>query len=237
MDFIYFDVTPIMELSDFNNPEHQVFVFELLFESWDKSYIDGTIKYVKGSNFENEGLFIYGSLTELIESLDQEDKEEIENEIRRQISIELELDLLIPLRQFYCDKCGNIASIEEATIQYHTNWESYKPNLRETGFQIVHRQTCIHSDEEVGKFGSCFYLSIPEGSDGLARLLQLLESKSTDQVELIEMIKRVQIPYYEEARFHKDKIDELSETINWTGNKYLRKNLREVVITAESSLT
>ena len=80
------------------------------------------------------------------------------------------------------------------------------------------------------------------GTEGLASLLGLCETNNfTDELSnksypslAMEIVKRVQIPYYEEARFYPDVMKHVAATLDWPHQIYLRENLRHVVIRAKT---
>ena len=119
---------------------------------------------------------------------------------------------LTPLRQWICDSCHQtIESPKEGYVQWRTD------NLRSFGFSIVHHQA--YSPR--GPVGSCYdpealsdlQLDKFLGADGLIYLLSLVDPGEhfvqtleqpyvSDFRGWTEIVKRLQIPYYEEARQH-----------------------------------
>ncbi len=107
---------------------------------------------------------------------------------------------LKPLREFVCDKCGAlIEKVEDGWLEW---FDDYKKPAH--GFRIVHAG------------GDCYYLDTPEvsdnhliyfmGTDGLSYLLSLLSRKNGVNVaELVEVIRRLHVPFYEEARQYLDR--------------------------------
>jgi hypothetical protein len=119
---------------------------------------------------------------------------------------------LKPMKQFICDECGEIIKkIEDGWFEWidKTGNDIY-------GFRIVH----IHGASPRIKTGrNCHYpeyLGICDnplkkftGADGLGYLLSFFDRNLRDPKEVIEIIRRLHIPYYEEARgFLKRAIEE-----------------------------
>lgn len=123
--------------------------------------------------------------------------------------------MLKPLRQFYCDTCGElIEDPEHGYVEWdHTNDDD---THRDFGWRIVHHK--LHSPRS-GTQGC--YLNLPAsvalnrflGPEGQARILAFFDIgehlntsgtriRITDQHmrEFIEFVRRVSLPYYEEAR-------------------------------------
>ena len=126
--------------------------------------------------------------------------------------------MLIPLEQWICDTCAEvIESPEHGWLEWRQG-EDHKA----FEFRIVHHATrsprrphgdCYRSDERHG------HLTQYGGDDGLVNLLCLLDQgiyidpvhadqsypDVKDIREWMELVRRLQIPYYEEARqyFHK----------------------------------
>jgi hypothetical protein len=72
------------------------------------------------------------------------------------------------------------------------------------------------------------------GSDGLTRLLSLLEEEDSSRGDVLEIIKRVHTPGYEQARLHVGEA--IAEGIiepNLPEGFYLQSDIREVVRWAE----
>jgi hypothetical protein len=117
-----------------------------------------------------------------------------------------------PLKQFVCDECGQIIkNINDGWFE----WIDLKGDDIH-GFRIVHFSGASPRFKQ-GK--NCYYpehLGISDnhlkyftGEDGLGYLLSLFERRLRDPKEVIEMIRRLHIPHYEEARFFfKRAIDE-----------------------------
>ena len=102
---------------------------------------------------------------------------------------------LKPLEQFICDQCGRlIENVDEGWLEWY---DDYKNPAH--GFRIVHaRQNCYYPDKAGVSDNHLVYFT---GNDGLAVLLNLFKRRGVaDQNELAEIIRRLHIPHYEEAR-------------------------------------
>jgi hypothetical protein len=111
--------------------------------------------------------------------------------------------MLTPLRQWYCDVCDEV--IENPETGY-VIWKT-DDRLLKYDFKIIHKARCDLDDHqcsmEVGKF---------LGLDGITRCLSFLSLgpvKATlgstwqqvrDIDEFVDLVRRLQTPYYEEAR-------------------------------------
>jgi len=115
---------------------------------------------------------------------------------------------LKPLQQFICDECqGVIEKIEDGWVEWFNGHENPIH-----GFRIVHASGVSPRSKEGG---NCFYpespyvsdlhLDVFTGSDGLAFLLSFFQRNVSDPNELIEIIRRIHIPYYEEARHYLER--------------------------------
>ena len=123
--------------------------------------------------------------------------------------------MLAPLEQWTCDTCGEV--IETARDGY-LEWlhGGIDDLFTAHGFRIVH-----HSPRSPGQpHGNCYrYSNYPNrqdlhldafvGADGLGTLLSLLapaqgddstRMKARDPNEAVEVIRRLHLPHYEEAR-------------------------------------
>lgn len=109
---------------------------------------------------------------------------------------------LEPLKQWYCDSCGTIIeSIEDGWMEWHSN--EYGTDAK--GFRIVHhRHTCMYRESELARDNrhlSDNHLINFLGVDGLVHLLHLMEHQMDKKSsELIEVTRRLHIPYHEEGR-------------------------------------
>ncbi len=110
---------------------------------------------------------------------------------------------LIPLKQWICDSCGGIIEKpEDAWFEWYLD----RDTSYETGFRIVHagQTSCRYDDrqlEQENKSPLDLPFATVLGPDGLGALLYLTEHTSfADLKEFIDIVRRLHIPYYEEAR-------------------------------------
>jgi len=116
--------------------------------------------------------------------------------------------MLKPLGQWCCDTCGDvIEGPEDGCIEWHT---THRTNTV-AGFRVVHRSgKCVYQGVELatlGRTSSLLPLTDAIDSTGLGHMLVILEQSLREGSvrdealnEMIEVLRRVQIPYYEEAR-------------------------------------
>ena len=123
--------------------------------------------------------------------------------------------MLIPLKQWICDSCGEIInSAEDGWVEWLSGKETFDS---EYGFKIVHN----NGSSPLGK-GGCFHYREEEcpsdlplthfmGDKGYVLLLSFLDwgpyvkpeyegPRVKDLREFIEFMRRLTVPYYEEAR-------------------------------------
>jgi hypothetical protein len=143
---------------------------------------------------------------------------------------------LEPLQQFTCDECGElIKSPKDGWLEWLISTSSDGRKLH--GFRIVHHAPASPRKQHNGhcQYPSHFLIGDMHlehflGPDGLANLLSMFERPFEDQQEFVEIIRRLHIPYYEEARLYwqiaKDDgfFDEANEY--WP---YLQDNLKTVI--------
>lgn len=150
--------------------------------------------------------------------------------------------MLKPLEEFYCDTCGElIESPEEGYVVWKNNDE-----LKDHGFIIIHQGKC-----DPGRRGSAsrdrYPCSLPLtdflGVKGLVLLTSFLSLgkvkanlkqdnviKVADVDQFIDFFRRVQVPYYEEAR---TKFKE-PELLDWYSDAneilpYLEDTLKSII--------
>ncbi|BAQ11286.1 hypothetical protein OXB_2815 [Bacillus sp. OxB-1] len=112
---------------------------------------------------------------------------------------------LVPKNQWICDHCGDlIESIDRGWLEWYHEVGTYD-NHTETGFRIVHdHQRCMYNQRSMfaqGKSVSDMHLVDFTGDNGLVSLLSLIETKRIKDIEeFSEIIRRIHVSYYEEAR-------------------------------------
>jgi hypothetical protein len=120
---------------------------------------------------------------------------------------------LIPLRQWICDSCGEIIeNPEDGWLE----WYESKRNVL-SNFRIVHHDiSCMYNERDLGKRGiivASQSLDRMIGSNGLAYWLFEIELEEKGKVEykikelteLVEILRRLHVPYWEEARLYWDR--------------------------------
>ena len=107
---------------------------------------------------------------------------------------------LAPLQQFICDKCGQvIEKVDDGWLEWFDDCKTPAH-----GFRIVHAGgPCIYRDSADVSDNHLFHFT---GPDGLADLLSFFDREhGVNQGELAEIIRRLHVPYYEEARQYLDR--------------------------------
>lgn len=113
--------------------------------------------------------------------------------------------MLQPLQQWYCDECFEV--IEQATEGYVV-WNSDEEG-RNYGFKVIHKVKCDNHELPRSSALEDFL-----GADGQNKLLSMLsygiiarlrsgcptEQRIADIDSFVDLFRRMQVPYYEEAR-------------------------------------
>jgi hypothetical protein len=142
-----------------------------------------------------------------------------------------------PLTTWYCDVCSEkIKGVQKGYVTWKINHE-----LHSHDFKIIHKRTCAFDDHPVAVPLRNFV-----GARGLSYLLSHLSlgpimfacgiqshRDASNIDEFVDLIRRLQIPYYEEARrkFRNQKMIEnfssatemypyLPETLEWIAREY-----------------
>lgn len=131
---------------------------------------------------------------------------------------------LVPFKEYYCDKCGEVIENSESAYLQWKNKGGRHPD--DEKFTIVH-----HPSKDNKK--NCQYKGHGDVSDGLLkdyefgaglpRLLQFIDDDTAiDNKEVTEIIARLNIPYYEEARrYHSENMhEETGVDLNIPSEKY-----------------
>lgn len=160
---------------------------------------------------------------------------------------------LQPLKQWYCDTCGQIIKQPE---QGYLEWRDKKVVAGGTsrylkyGFRIVHQSLYSPCRETRGREG-CYYSNAERGGDedlpsflgtvGLIEAANMIDLGSAwdatyrgpeveDLREWAVIFRRLHLPYYEEARFHLEEAK--SSTYFGDFNElafYLPETLKEII--------
>jgi len=116
--------------------------------------------------------------------------------------------MLKPLEQWCCDACGDVIDgPEKGCLEWHT---THRTNTV-SGFRIVHRTSkCTYQGIELatlGRTSTVLPLLDALDSPGLGHMLEVMEEAITagsardeSLTEFIEVLRRLHVPYYEEAR-------------------------------------
>jgi hypothetical protein len=109
---------------------------------------------------------------------------------------------LEPLKQWICDRCGDlIERAEEGWLEWYRDEE----RKHVTGFRIVHHLPQCQYNEDTREWNHRTlldnHLQYFTGYDGFAQLLAMFDyEKFVDPSELTEIIRRIHLPNFEEAR-------------------------------------
>ena len=142
--------------------------------------------------------------------------------------------MLEPLRQWICDVCGEVIDTPEAglvTWRRDDNYSSYS-------FKIVHRERCdlkthwssLHLTAFVGEPGLTYLMSFLSPGPLIVRRAEQGRPEVNNLDEFVDLVRRVQTPYYEEARCHFRNPDVLEhfETSNEV-DPYFETSLRRII--------
>ena len=223
-NLLTFNVFSIKEEFDLDN---SLFPVLLELNSKTSEIMRGKVIYMY-EDVNEEGAYDFGELTNIIESLDLHTYTTIKEKIKEVVFQEiigitadqsqqerLEINSirpLKPLKQWICDCCGNTIQYGEGSIK----WFKSRPKgnvigsraSRFSGFHIVHNsKECIGTTHNANDpfIESIHTLQYFESTDAIGYLMILLEKKLCfDSQELLEIIKRLQIPFYEEGRIYLD---------------------------------
>lgn len=142
---------------------------------------------------------------------------------------------LEPLHNFICDECGQmIENVDDGWLESILDHEMYY-----SGFRIVHHITtsplnrkygCYYDPDRIPGTISDMYLNHYTGIDGLAELMSVFGDKLRDSAELVEIVRRLHLPHYEQARLYwqQAKADGYAGEANeaWP---YKQKNLKGII--------
>jgi hypothetical protein len=116
------------------------------------------------------------------------------------------MTMLRPLKQWFCDKCGNVIDgPEEGYVIWKRNAEH-----KDYDFRIIHQNECddrAYSCSEalkefLGRKGLAYILSFLSLGIVINALGSSAEPDVLNMDEFVDFIRRVQTPYYEDARIH-----------------------------------
>ena len=109
---------------------------------------------------------------------------------------------LKPLAEYICDTCGELIDLGAYSGAGYLEWSEEKgdqPGPALEGFRIVHNlERCLYARAE--RAGDVPLESLL-GSDGLVYLLAFLErDRIADLGQFLDVVRRLHVPHYEEAR-------------------------------------
>lgn len=156
--------------------------------------------------------------------------------------------MLEPLKQWICDSCGKIINLEESGwvewLQEDALSGQRYPSYLDYGFKIVHaKEECSFYSRKHGP--SSLSLESFIGDRGYALLLSFLDlgpyantvyegPRVKDMREFVHFMKRLILPYYEEASLYFEKAInddelflELNEGVSYP--EYLKKVIQKYV--------
>lgn len=114
---------------------------------------------------------------------------------------------LEPLQQWFCDSCSEvITKPSEGWLEWYRDLLGGDEFGKNKGFRIVHHdKRCMYDSRQMyhqqRKLTADMHLDSYVGADGLVSLLSKIQyDMNEDDVELVEIIRRLHVPYYEEAR-------------------------------------
>lgn len=103
--------------------------------------------------------------------------------------------------QWICDVCGKVIESDRDGM---LEWDKYfieNDEIAQDNFRIVHGRWIVGCKDNRSKNKLADgHLHWFTGSDGLNKILSMLQRPNLDQAGLIEIIKRLHVDYYEEAR-------------------------------------
>ncbi len=132
---------------------------------------------------------------------------------------------LKPLEEWICDSCGEVV-VADQTGSGYLQWAEMPSDLA-GGFRIVHNKAGCLKQEDLPALTADIELEHWTGADGLVALMAFVDhgryhgknESSPPKVMLdqwAEIVRRLHVPYYEEARQYWEKAEEdgLFEDLN-----------------------
>jgi hypothetical protein len=115
-----------------------------------------------------------------------------------------------------CDTCGKtINSVEDGWVEWLSITDFEKNTSKDYGLRLVHHKPasprksehgCQYDEQNEYKADGAVVQDLPleeyVGGFGLMNLLELIDEKELPSEEVVEMIKRLHVPLYEQARNH-----------------------------------
>lgn len=108
-----------------------------------------------------------------------------------------------PLQEWVCDSCGELVDIKDGWFE----WVTDQNTGLASGFRIVHNsRNCFYDSMQLhhqGKSNHDMHIDSYLGASGLVKLLAIAERGNIEDIsEWTEIVRRLHIPYYEEAKIH-----------------------------------
>lgn len=151
-----------------------------------------------------------------------------------------------------CRSCGElITSVQDGWVEWLAS-EDEEGRARLRGLRLVHKSTaglaapsvhgCPYDEHQEFRKDQSIVEGLPlerfVGPDGLMLLLSFLASEEFPREEVLELIKRVQIPYYEQVSQPMHEALELGTLIPAIGDGYyLQSEMRLVLHWARSNVS
>ncbi|ETT30437.1 hypothetical protein C161_27458 [Paenibacillus sp. FSL R5-192] len=138
---------------------------------------------------------------------------------------------LIPLKQWVCDSCDENIDVDDGFFE----WYREDSTGKEKGFRIVHNKSrCLYDPRQLyrdGKSNLDMNLDAFVGRRGLVTLLSILDEGNIEDVkEWTEVVRRLHVDYYEEARMYwsEAQADGYLDGSNGV-SEFLPSNLKELI--------
>ena len=122
-----------------------------------------------------------------------------------------------PLTVWYCDTCGGkIESIENAYVIWRSDGTPRE-------FKIIHKSVCDKKDHDssaaledfLGPRGLSYCLTLLHAGPIIANLGGSASQPQPDPGEFVDFVRRVQVPFYEQARLSFNNPELLSDMSDW----------------------
>jgi len=146
--------------------------------------------------------------------------------------------LLEPLQQWICDTCKQIIeNVDEGWLEWYDDVNTFEVG----GYRIVHYDPKCQYDVDKLDYRNKSVADVPLkdafGSDGLVMLLSHYEHmKVADPKEITDIIRRLHVPYYEEARMYWGRATEDNFFEGFNEFKAYRQDTLETIIRTYSDI-
>lgn len=128
--------------------------------------------------------------------------------------------MLAPLKQWYCDNCGELINSPE---EGYVLWD-YSSNIGHSNFKIIHVSKCDNNTKNssgaltdfLGERGIIFFTSMLSIGSVKINLGESGQPRIKNMDKFVDFMRRLQLPYYEEARkfFNRDSVLEFLSDSN-----------------------